>query len=284
MKHITCIFTVIKNEHEYLDEWIRYHLNLGIDHIFIFEDYDSLSHESICNKYKDKVSLLSIFNILNEDDKQKAIYYKNTKKGYVHPIYIRNGLSYIKNNFKLYDWCFVIDIDEFITLENNNESLDNILDLYTKYDAFIMAWKHYGANGLILKPDYSNKGVLDTYIKESKKYLITNNAKHLVKTCYNIKKYNEEYPGNTHMPSNACNWCNSSLCKYIDISLYRNIYLRHYITKSWEEYIWKKHIRGYMWGVNRNYDLFFKINPDMNSKKNELIEFAENYIEKHKNE
>ena len=33
----SCIFTVIKNEHEYLDEWIKYHLDLGIDHIFIFE-------------------------------------------------------------------------------------------------------------------------------------------------------------------------------------------------------------------------------------------------------
>jgi hypothetical protein len=31
-----CILTIIKNEHEYLDEWIRYHLDLGIDHIFIY--------------------------------------------------------------------------------------------------------------------------------------------------------------------------------------------------------------------------------------------------------
>ena len=54
-----CILTVIKNEHEYLDEWIQYHLNLGIDYIFIFEDIDSDSHKKITDKY-DKVFLKNI--------------------------------------------------------------------------------------------------------------------------------------------------------------------------------------------------------------------------------
>ena len=40
----SCIFTVIKNEHEYLDEWIKYHLDLGIDHIFIFEKIMIVNH------------------------------------------------------------------------------------------------------------------------------------------------------------------------------------------------------------------------------------------------
>ena len=39
----------------YLDEWIRYHLDLGIDHIFIFEDIDSDSHKDITDKYGDNV-------------------------------------------------------------------------------------------------------------------------------------------------------------------------------------------------------------------------------------
>jgi hypothetical protein len=32
----SCILTVIKNEHQYLDEWIKYHIDLGIDHIVKF--------------------------------------------------------------------------------------------------------------------------------------------------------------------------------------------------------------------------------------------------------
>jgi hypothetical protein len=42
-----CVFTIIKNEQEYLEEWIKYHLDLGVDHLFIFEDDGSESHKDI---------------------------------------------------------------------------------------------------------------------------------------------------------------------------------------------------------------------------------------------
>lgn len=62
----SCIFTVIKNEHLYLEEWIRYHLDLGINHIFVFEDIDSETHRHITYKYGDKVSLNGIITVLDE--------------------------------------------------------------------------------------------------------------------------------------------------------------------------------------------------------------------------
>ena len=48
----TCVITIIKDEQLYLDEWIAYHLKLGIDKIFIYEDINSSSHSSITSKYK----------------------------------------------------------------------------------------------------------------------------------------------------------------------------------------------------------------------------------------
>lgn len=63
----SCIFTVIKNEHEYLDEWIKYHLDLGINHIFIFEDVDSKSHKDITDKYGDKVTLNNVLTAFNDE-------------------------------------------------------------------------------------------------------------------------------------------------------------------------------------------------------------------------
>ena len=48
---------------------------------------------------------------------------KQTKK-YVLNDYIIRGLLYLQNEYKdKYDWCFVIDNDEFITLENKNDNL-----------------------------------------------------------------------------------------------------------------------------------------------------------------
>jgi len=267
----SCIFTVIKNEHKYLDEWIQYHLKLGINHIFIFEDYDSESHKEICNKYGNNVSLNNIFDILNNRDKRRAKYLKSTKKGYIHPLYIKKGLSYLKRYSNFYDWCFAIDNDEFITLENND--LNNTLLLYKDYDAFILSWKCYGANGLINKPDYSKKSIIDIYTKECKNYYLGIKPQNLIKTCYNLKKYKEYYFGNTHNPSNECNWCNSIIEMNNNNNLtYKNIYLKHYITRSWEEYVWKIKKRGYMWGLDKTYDFFFNINPDMNIYKEQLIE------------
>ena len=94
----SCIFTVIKNEQEYLDEWIKYHLDLGIDHIFIFEDMDSSSHKDIVEKYKDRVSLNSIFAILNEHTATQAISLKKSKNN-VQPLYFKVGLLSLKFTF-----------------------------------------------------------------------------------------------------------------------------------------------------------------------------------------
>ena len=266
----SCIVTVIKNEQEYLDEWIQYHLNLGVNHLFIFEDYDSNSHKKICDKYKDHVTLNSIFSILNETNKNKALNVKKTHKWNVQHLYYRNALIWIKNTFiDKYDWCFVIDNDEFITIEN--KSLQDILQLYKDYDAFTIQWECYGANGLINKPDYSKHGLIETY-KEKAKGKIIDNVASFIKTCYNIKKYKNDFFYNQHHPNDKCNWCNTKFIKhYYETPCYTNIYLRHYITKSWEEYVYKIKQRGFTWGGARNFDFFFTLNIDMINKKQELL-------------
>jgi hypothetical protein len=70
MNNTSCIFTVIKNEHQYLDEWIKYHLDLGVDHIFILEDIDSNSHKEITDKYDGKITLNSVDILSIEKKKQ----------------------------------------------------------------------------------------------------------------------------------------------------------------------------------------------------------------------
>lgn len=265
----SCILTVIKNEHEYLDEWITYHLDLGIDHLFIFEDIDSDSHKEICDKYVDKVTLGSVLNVLNDAQKQEAKELKQTKKWNAQHLYFRNTINYIKQLSK-YDWCFIIDNDEFITLENNSDKFNDVLDLYKDYDAVIMQWKCYGANGLINKPDYTNKGVIDIYTKEISGRL-PDRLDSLVKTCYNLNTYNSSFFYNQHHPNNNCNWCNTDFRKTIGVPCFNNIYIRHYITKSWEEYVWKRKTRGFMWGGTRGLDVFFQINSDMVYIKEELI-------------
>lgn len=265
----TCICTVIKNEHQYLDEWIQYHLNLGIDHIFIFEDIDSETHKNITDKY-DKVSLFSIDSILNEEARNLVIELKLTKKSNPQYTYIRKGLLFIQS-LQLYDWCFVIDNDEFITLENNDVSLDELIYIYDGYDAIILQWKCYGANGYVNRPDYTKKGLIETYTEEIKGFVPTATPQSLTKTCYNLRTYKDTFFLYTHQPSKVCNFCRTNFEKDRNKPVYNKIYIRHYITKSWEEYIWKKKVRGFLFGSIRDIDFFFKVNPDMLDKKEQLI-------------
>ena len=88
----SCILTVIKNEHQYLDEWIKYHLDLGINHIFIYEDIDSDSHKEICDKYGNMVSLDSVTVLLDEDGIKVVKELKKTKRSNPQFIYIKSGL------------------------------------------------------------------------------------------------------------------------------------------------------------------------------------------------
>ena len=270
----TCILTVIKNEHEYLDEWLKYHLDLGVDHIFVFEDIDSDSHKEITEKYGDRVTLNSILDIMSEEEKNKVIELKNKKSPNHNDspqyVYIKKGLLYLKSLHE-YDWCFVIDNDEFLALENEEDNIKDIVSLYDGYDAFIMQWKCYGANGYINKPDYEDRGVVGTYTEEIRGHVPVSTPQSLTKTCYNLNTYKEEFFLYTHQPSKECNFCRTNFKRERNIPAYDKIYIKHYITKSWEEYIWKIKTRGYFFGKTRTCDAFFTINEDMRPLKEELI-------------
>ena len=257
----SCIATIVKDEQEYLDEWIQYHLNLGINHIFIFEDLGSESHNHITSKYP-QVTLNTISSILTDDDLELVKQMRANRSIKTHSFYLDRLLSYISHNYsKYYDWCFTTDVEKDIS---------STLSLYDNYDAIVLRWKNYGANGLISKPDYSKVKVIEVFTKEM---LGTMNEKSscLCKVCYNLKKYKPEFFANTHNPSDLCNYCNTNFVKSCSISSFRNIYLKHYVTRSWEEYVWKVKVRGYMYGLKRTYDAFFDMNPDMRSQKTALL-------------
>ena len=271
-----CIATIIKDEQLYLDEWISYHLNLGVDYIFIFEDIGSKSHASIVEKYKDHVKLYLLKDVLSDADIKNLYEWKKTNADKnLHVFRLRKVLKFLKDNHSDFDWCFIIDIDEFITLETSN-NLNSLLDTYKSYDALILSWECYGANGLLSTPDYRNKGVIDIYTKKIDMNNMHTKPWTYTKTCYNWKNYKEQFFKGPHQPTEVCHCCRPNLSEDRDAVIYDKIYLRHYITRSWEEYIWKKKERGYMYGRNRSFSLFFKLNNDLDMYKDSLLEKTSN--------
>ena len=245
----TAICVLIKDEHDYLKEWIDHHLALGIDEIYLYEDYTSKSHSAITEPYGDKVHLQSIDTIFKENEKNFS--QKDIKSGsfFQHKLF-----QWFPIEFKnVFDWVLFIDIDEFLILK---EPLQSFLEEYKDESAIYIKWKFYGANGHIKKPQGK---VVDNYTKPiatSFDYGIN------YKSFVNLKKYTY-WSAPIHKVEGG---------KY-PITSYgiHKAHINHYFTKSWEEWKWKILSRGDTFPGHRKINEFFILNPDLSAQKEELF-------------
>ena len=73
---IIAICAIIKDEHRYLKEWLDYHLNIGINQIYLYEDTTSKTHSDIVKEY-DNVYLQSIGEFIDLNkclERQRDLY------------------------------------------------------------------------------------------------------------------------------------------------------------------------------------------------------------------
>ena len=243
----TAICVIIKDENDYLDEWLDYHLNLGIDEIYLYEDYGSLSHSTITGKYGDRVHLNSIDILFNSDDPSKNVI--NT--GEQTQIQLFNYFSkFYRNKF---DWILFIDLDEFLILK---QPLHQLLEEYDDKPGVLLKWRWYGASGHINKPIGK---VMDNYTKQ---ITTTFDWGWHFKSFLNCKKF-EKWEKAIHKIQGA-------VFPLDDIGCHK-AYLNHYFTKSWEEWKFKLLSRGDNFPGNRKIEHFFHLNKDMLPLKNDLL-------------
>lgn len=249
MKAIIC--TCIKDECDYLAEWIEYHLALGFEHIFLFEDVGSKSHAEIVDKY-DRVTMFPISVAIGEPEHRERIQMK--------------AYTYSIKKFKDdYDWAAFIDADEFIEFEDGY-SLDRLLGEYAEYMGIMLSWRLYGANGRVKRP---KGGVIDSYPEydDTTDYIkVWGGAEWAVKSIANLKKN----PTMKHI-----HWAHGAINMnggyYPECKVYKKAWIRHYYTKSWEDWVYRIMKRGDLCNANRKLNHFFRANPDMKHLQNELI-------------
>lgn len=119
---------VAKNEENYIDEWIDYHLKLGFDNIFVFQnDWDyEISHPHVVTN-------------------------KTTGKD----LQIRSYQDFITLYGNQFDWAAFIDVDEFFVLKKH----DNIKEFISEYGvapSIAVNWVIFGDNNISeIDGDYS---------------------------------------------------------------------------------------------------------------------------------
>lgn len=257
MRVVIC--AIAKNEHLYINDWVKWHLNLGFDHIYIYDNDDKTSRHIGCyinQKYANKVSIINVRGI--------------KRRCFQHDVYTGFYWKY-KNTF---DYCMFCDIDEFLN------GVSNVKDWLSTMNArqIRIKWRLFGDDDLIERD--MNKPVYEIFshvITESlsndlkRKNNLENQAKFILRggmrnvyinSCHfgSIGITNEPMP--SVLPSGKS--CSSKVVIDEDYSQ-ETIYLNHYMTKSLSEFIKQKLNRNdavfnqclklnYYWRINKKTD------------------------------
>ena len=213
------VFTCIKNENDYVTEFVDYYLNFGFDKIIFCDNNDDDSVVGVLEKYIND-GTVEIYDCRGLDSFQVQMY----------------SAFCSKSN---YDWCAYFDCDEFLVLNEYSNIKDYLLTVCTDIVSF--NWLIFGNNGELEKRDGK---VQDRFPKPFTPimYLKENG---FIKSIVRGRKVFE-----------GC-WFNGSHTPVAKVPLTRNIggyhfttneswrqyplrykhgYIKHYYTKSFEEW------------------------------------------------
>ncbi len=117
----------LKNEAEYLEEWVRYHAGIGVDHFYLYDNGSTDQTPEIIAALAKEFSITS------------------------HCIEAQPGQTIAMNHFlKTHrtetEWVALIDGDEFINLERARQIID-VLRGGGDVAAFACSWANFGSNG-----------------------------------------------------------------------------------------------------------------------------------------
>lgn len=127
-RHFLSAAIIIKNEKEYIQEWIEYHLLIGVEHFYIFDNESTDDVLEILQPYIDK-------GIVN------YVYVKGARKQI--PVYVYTMLNYFKDT----NWLIILDADEFL-VSVGKESITNFLKNTSFFTSqVLLGWMVFGSSG-----------------------------------------------------------------------------------------------------------------------------------------
>lgn len=250
MKSAIC--AIARNEEEYLSEWITYHLDLGFDHIFLY-DNNNPENESILHLCQGQAweAQVTVTDYRGRTAAQLAAY--------------NECYAAIRKD---YDWVAFVDVDEFVTFgtqcpyANINHYLENVKG----FDAVFINWMYYGDNEKVRQ---SSEPVIARFPSPIPDCPENKHIKSIIKTSADIT-----FVRNPHCPDGEiriCDDCQQPILKNEPFQQpsFKMLYIRHYGTKTVEEFIRNKALRG---AADQNFnpykmELFYRINKPSKAKK-----------------
>lgn len=211
----TCI---IKDEAEYMPEWLEYHLLVGVEKFYIYDNGSADNIKDILKPYIDAGIVEYVYwpGLAMQMPAYKDCVYKHQNDTF---------------------WLAVIDVDEFIVPAAGLVS--DMLQKFEDYAAVVLQWLVYGDDG-------QTKKLPGLVIERFKAHSPFNIQTEMCKTIINPRRVE---PTGIHIPSPKSvflivNTKREAIQLRSRASLYNgsyeNMHINHYIFKSYEEFLIKK--------------------------------------------
>jgi hypothetical protein len=217
------ILCIAKYEKNYIEEFVRYHLNLGFDKIYIYDNEDQPTYGELLKNFKDNV----VVTHLPGKNYPRLPQYEAINQ-FVYTQMHSPEITHVAH----------IDIDEFIVLNKHNNIKDFIKDYIFDGENGLMCggiginWRYFGSSG---NESYSNEPVTSRFTKRQEtgnKHLKTIYSKQFYgwyNNPHNIGVNNNDYP----IRDTNGNILDGPFNENMDFSV---IQINHYKCKTWEEY------------------------------------------------
>ena len=133
-KYDVSMCAIFQNEAPYLKEWIEYHLLIGIEHFWLYNNDSSDNYLDILNPYIQK----GIVELIDWPSPPEVDWTPYQKQAY------NDCIKKVENQTK---WLAILDIDEFIVIANT-KNLSQNLKPYSKFGGLFLFWQMFGTSGL----------------------------------------------------------------------------------------------------------------------------------------
>lgn len=143
-KQTIAMFTHIKNEHDFINQWIEYYITLGINHFYIGIDNSTTTQDEyiLDESLKEKVTFFYIekmkINIPFDVTSKAAEYLKNIKEDWViisapDMYYYNNGKNFVDLINSVKEECGQIILPNIFVYNSCHDKYDNLLENINKY-------------------------------------------------------------------------------------------------------------------------------------------------------
>ena len=232
---------IAKKEHDYIEEFVKYHLALGFKCIYLYDNEDTPTYETLLDKYKNKVKVMHLpFNNYCKPVQYMAL------DDFVNKYLFTTQITHVAH----------IDIDEFIVLKKH-KNICNFIGEYIVGDCqgIGMNWRFFGSSGKTEKTNEPNTIRFTMCGNEGNSHIKTlfkkDNFLKFIE-CHSVKFSS----GHTKSTNNAI--ITGAHNHNIDFSV---IQLNHYKCKTLPEfrYIRTRQRADVMTQMNENVDEDFKL-------------------------